>query len=218
MPSSVTGKLSFVRTTVLNRLGKITPNVTNFSVLSFFCRGPSLFCLSLHMRCKTAGFQLSLKEGWLRKMQSCAFPDHDSILKTRNISGLLSVPFLWMPVKGWRAGFFLVSHATSARLLTAQKPGTVGWQTTAGQTDRDLSGRNGRGENGRLQLTASLPWATGIAAHGSGQVILRGFIKCLEKIWQHWENKPWELFAVICCLFMWRSDCRRAHKQCLWSE
>lgn len=135
MPSSVTGNLSFVRTTALNMLGKIAPNVTNFLVLSFFCRGPSLFCLSLHMTCKTAGFQLSLKEGWLRKMQSCAFPDHDSILKTRNISGLLSVPFSWMHVKGWRAGFLSGFSCHLCQTPDCPKAWGCAWTDQAG-TDR----------------------------------------------------------------------------------
>lgn len=218
MPSSVTGNLSFVRTTVLNRLGKVAPNVTNFIVLSFFCRGPSLFCLSLHMTYKTVGFQLSLKEGWLRKGESYAFPDHESILKTRKISGLLSVPFSWMHVKGWRAGFLLVSHATSARPLTAQKPGAVGWQMTAGQTDRDLSEWKGRGDNGRLQLTAPLPWATSITAHGSGWVILHSFYS----VWKNLAAPRKQTLGMICsyllfvCVKGWL--CRRAHKECLWSE
>lgn len=104
MPSSVTGNLSFVRIQFLKGWVK-SPQMLLIFLSSFFCRGPSLFCLSLHMTHKAVSFQLSLKEGWLRKMQSCAFPDHDSILKTRNISGLSSVLFSWMHVKGWRAGF-----------------------------------------------------------------------------------------------------------------
>lgn len=160
-----------------------SPQMLLIFLYSFFCRGPSVFCLSLHMTHKAASFQLSLKERWLRKMQSCAFPDHDSILKTRNISGLLSVLFLWMHVKGWRAGFL-------PPLPDSLLPKSQGlW------FDRDLCGCNGRGENGRLQLTAPLPWATGIAAHGSGRVILHGFYKMS---WKNLAELGKQTLGMIC--------------------
>lgn len=107
-----------------------------------------------------------------------------------------------MHVKGWRADFCLASHATSARLLSAQKPGAVDGQTMAGQTDRDLNGWNGRGGNSRLLLTPPLPWATGIAAHGSGRVILHGFYKVSWKILAALGK---QILGMICSclLFVW---------------
>lgn len=86
------------------------------------------------------------------------------------------------------------------------------------QTDRDLSGWKGRGENGRLQLTAPLPWATGVTAHGSGRVILHSFYS----VWKNLAAPRKQTLGMICsyllfvCVKGWL--CRRAHKECLWSE
>lgn len=142
-------------------------------------------------------------------MQRCAFPDRDSILKTRNISGLLSAPFLWMHVEGWRAGFLPGFPCHLCQIPYCPKARGCGL-TDHGRTDRqrkDLKGWNGRGENVRLLLTAALPYELqALLPMGQNESFCMVFIKCLEKIWQHWENKPWEWFAVVCCLSMWRSD------------
>ena len=175
MPSADAGNLAFVRTIVLNSLGKITPNITIFLVLFFFRRGPSLLCLSLHITYKAVGFQLSLMEGWLGKVQSCACPDLVGILKTyqgyylhHQIKNSLKlwgftyylclVPFCLcactgMRVKGWRAGF--LPGFTCPLCQPAGRPKARGCGlTNRGRTDRQRPEQT-EGERRQWQIRAA---------------------------------------------------------------